>query len=400
MPESTTEKKPYRSRNIALIGFMGTGKSSVAQHLHTLYHLEIAEMDEIIAKREGMSIPEIFAVKGNDYFRSLETNLLLELQQKENLVISCGGGAALREENVQAMKQNAYIVLLTAAPQTIFERVGMDQNRPMLNGRRNTEGIRQLMEERMPKYEAAADIIISTDQKNPLQIASEIISRLSEKTQWLNTVDPEIFIRNNKKFDNLIMMYRCAVREIRTKLEVLDDEFSNKYNRNPISFIKTRIKKPMSIYQKLNKMGYAFTEENIMEQLNDVAGIRVICPFIDDIYTIVRLLTEQDDLKIIQVKDYIRNPKPNGYRSYHMIVEIPVFFSDGKTPMRAEIQIRTIGMDFWASLEHQLRYKKNLDKIDGYEQISSELQKCSQTITETDNHMQSIKDMIGDFYDI
>ncbi|MBS6194391.1 MAG: GTP pyrophosphokinase family protein [Clostridiales bacterium] len=256
------------------------------------------------------------------------------------------------------------------------------------------------MDRRRPKYEAAADFIIPTDQKTPLEIASEIISRLSEKNRWLNTLNPEVFICNTKKFGNLMMMYRCAVREIQTKLEVLDDEFSNKFNRNPIAFIKTRIKKPMSIYQKLQKMGYDFTEENIWGQLNDVAGIRVICPFIDDIYTIARLLTEQDDIRVIKVKDYIKNPKPNGYRSYHLILEIPVFFSNGKTPMRAEVQIRTIGMDFWASLEHQLRYKKNLDKIDGYEQISDELQKCSRAITETDNHMQSIKDMIGDFYDI
>ena len=181
---------------------------------------------------------------------------------------------------------------------------------------------------------------------------------------------------------------------------MLDDEFSSKYNRNPISFIKTRIKKPMSIYQKLLHLGYEFTEENIVGQLNDVAGVRVICPFIDDIYTVAHLLTQQDDLKVIRIKDYIKTPKPNGYRSYHMIVEIPVFFSKGKTPVRAEIQIRTIGMDFWASLEHQLRYKKNLDKIEGYETISDELQKCSRNITETDNHMQAIKDMIGDFYDI
>lgn len=400
MTEYTPEKITSPRRNIVLIGFMGTGKSSVARYLHELYHLEIAEMDDLIVQQEGMSIPEIFAQKGDEYFRSRETALLQKLQMKKNLVISCGGGAALREENVKLMKQNGHVVLLTAEPETIYTRVGEDTNRPVLNGRRTPEGIRELMEERRPKYEAAADLIIHTDQKEPAQIAAEIVHRLSEQSSWLTTSDPEIFIRNTKKFGNLMMMYRCAVREIQTKLEVLDDEFSNKYNRNPIAFIKTRIKKPMSIYQKLLRMGYEFTEENIREQLNDVAGIRVICPFIDDIYTIARLLTEQDDIRIIQVKDYIRNPKPNGYRSYHLIVEIPVFFSDGKTPMRAEIQIRTIGMDFWASLEHQLRYKKNLDKIDGYEAISDELQKCSHAIIETDNHMQAIKDMIGDFYDI
>ena len=306
----------------------------------------------------------------------------------------------MKEENVSIMKQNSYVILLTAQPDTIFDRVGSDNNRPVLDGRRSPQGIWELMEKRKEKYEAAADITIETDHKTIPQIAGEIMQKLSQKSHWLSTINPEIFIGNAKKFNNLMMMYRCAIREIQTKLEVLDDEFSNKYNRNPISFIKTRIKKPMSIYQKLLHLGYDFTEENIVNQLNDVAGVRVICPFIDDIYTVAQLLIQQDDLKLIRIKDYIKNPKPNGYRSYHMIVEIPVFFSNGKTPMRAEIQIRTIGMDFWASLEHQLRYKKNLDNIEGYEMISEELQKCSQNITETDNHMQAIKDMIGDFYDI
>lgn len=218
--------------------------------------------------------------------------------------------------------------------------------------------------------------------------------------QWLNTPNPEIFIKNTQNFNNLMMMYRCAIREISTKLEVLDDEFSVKFKRNPISSIKTRIKSPESIYRKLQKLGYDFTAENIQTQLNDVAGIRVICSFIDDIYMVADLLAEQDDIKVLKIKDYIQNPKENGYRSYHMIVEIPVFFSEGKTPMRSEVQIRTIGMDFWASLEHQLRYKKGLESLDGYDEISKELQDCAQNIIRTDNHMQRIKDMIGDFNEI
>lgn len=221
------------------------------------------------------------------------------------------------------------MILLTAQPDTIFERVGRDENRPVLNGRRSPEGIRELLEERRSYYEAAADITIETDKKNLSQIAVEIVQKLGQ-SRWLDTINPVIFIGNAKKFSDLMMTYRCAIREIRTKLEVLDDEFSSKYNRNPISFIKTRIKKPMSIYQKLLHLGYEFTEENIVGQLNDVAGVRVICPFIDDIYTVAHLLTQQDDLKVIRIKDYIKTPKPNGYRSYHMIVEIPVFFSKGK----------------------------------------------------------------------
>ena len=218
--------------------------------------------------------------------------------------------------------------------------------------------------------------------------------------EWLDTADPQTFVNNTAKFNDLMMMYRCTIREVRTKLEVLNDEFSVEYKRNPISFIKTRIKKPESILKKLNKLGYDFTAENIQEHSNDVAGVRVVCAFLDDIYTIAELLASQDDITVIQVKDYIKNPKPNGYRSYHMIVEIPVFFSKGKTPMRAEIQIRTNGMDFWATLEHQLRYKKGIEEMDGYEQISDELAKTAHELNNMDLEMQNIKNKIGRFHDI
>lgn len=225
---------------------------------------------------------------------------------------------------------------------------------------------------------------------------------MEEKNQesWLETPDPQLFINNAAKFNDLMMMYRCAIREIRTKLEVLDDEFSVEHKRNPISFIKTRIKKPESIYRKLKKLGYDFTAENIQQQLHDVAGVRVVCAFVDDIYTVAGLLAGQDDITVVEVRDYIKNPKSNGYRSYHMIVDIPVFFSKGKTPMRAEIQIRTIGMDFWATLEHQLRYKKGIEEMEGYDKISHELQRCAKTVVDMDDEMLRIKDMIGQFHDI
>ena len=231
----------------------------------------------------------------------------------------------------------------------------------------------------------------------------------------MNSPESLQFLNNATKFYNLMMMYRCAIREIQTKLEVLDDEFSVENNRNPISFIKTRIKKPNSIYNKLQKMGYEFTTENIQTYLNDVAGVRIVCAFIDDIYMISDLITQQDDIKVIEIddlykrignsflseiKDYIKNPKSNGYRSYHMIVEIPVFFAKGKTPMRVELQIRTNGMDFWATLEHQLRYKKGIEEMPGYDEISEELLHSARAIIEADNEMQRIKDKIGMFYEI
>lgn len=157
---------------------------------------------------------------------------------------------------------------------------------------------------------------------------------------------------------------------------------------NPISSIKSRIKTPLSIYNKLQRLGYDFTEQNIKEQLNDVAGIRVICSFIDDIYIMAKLLSDQDDITVLRIKDYIQNPKDNGYRSYHMIVEIPVFFAEGKTPMRAEIQIRTIAMDFWASLEHQIKYKQNVEHA---EKVIARLKECADEIAHVDETMQEIR---------
>ena len=173
--------------------------------------------------------------------------------------------------------------------------------------------------------------------------------------------DEENVFGNFLLFDSLMTKYRCAIREVTTKLEVLNDELSLPTKRNPIESIHSRIKRPASIAQKLRDKNKPVTIESISENLNDVAGIRVICPFIDDIYEVARMLTVQDDIKVIEVKDYIKNPKPNGYRSLHLIVEIPVFFSQYKQQMRVEVQIRTVAMDFWASLEHQNKYKNNFE---------------------------------------
>ena len=203
-----------------------------------------------------------------------------------------------------------------------------------------------------------------------------------------------------KDFEEAMMMYSCAIREVRTKLEVLNEELSVRYNRNPIEFIKTRLKKPISILKKMESRGLEVSRESMMENLNDVAGIRVICYFIDDIYDVARWLSRQDDITVLQVKDYIRNPKSNGYRSLHLIIEIPVFFSEEKRRMKVEVQIRTIAMDFWASLEHQLRYKKDLEHVENAELISEELKQCADTIAQTDERMQSIREKIGVFTEL
>ena len=191
-----------------------------------------------------------------------------------------------------------------------------------------------------------------------------------------------------QKFQELMMRYNAAIREVRTKFEVLNDEFSFRNSRNPIESITSRIKKPVSIAEKLRRMGCPLTLESVSENLNDIAGIRVICSFIDDIYMVAELLARQDDITVVRIKDYIQKPKPNGYRSYHMIVEVPVFFSDGKRPMRVEIQLRTVAMDFWASLEHQMKYKQ--DSADRPE-IAAELKSCAESIAATDARMLGIR---------
>ncbi|MDO5590295.1 MAG: shikimate kinase [Lachnospiraceae bacterium] len=166
--------------NIVLIGFMGAGKSTISDYLSTMFAMDIVEMDQVIAEREEMSIPDIFATYGEEYFRNLETSLLIEMQEEKNTIISCGGGVALREVNVKEMKKNGRVVLLTASPQTIYERVKDSNERPLLNGRKNVKAISELMEQRREKYEAAADIVIQTDHKTILQICEELVQRLTE----------------------------------------------------------------------------------------------------------------------------------------------------------------------------------------------------------------------------
>ena len=203
---------------------------------------------------------------------------------------------------------------------------------------------------------------------------------------------PEMWVDQAHQFQQAMMRYTCAIREVKTKLEVLNDELSVKNQRNPIEMIKSRVKKHKSIVEKLQRRGFEISLESMEKNLDDVAGIRIICSFLDDIYEVADMLIRQDDVKVIAVKDYIQNPKPNGYRSYHMIIEIPVFFSDSKKPIRVEVQIRTIAMDFWASLDHQLKYKKSF--IDDNGEISEELKQCAEVIAGTDVKMLEIRKKI------
>ena len=193
------------------------------------------------------------------------------------------------------------------------------------------------------------------------------------------------------QFREFLMMYQSAVKEVKTKFEILNDDLSVTYNRNPIEAIKSRIKSPESIVDKMKRKGLEINMNSLMYYIEDVAGIRVICSFIDDIYEVANMLTSQDDIKVLSVKDYIKNPKPNGYRSYHMIVEVPVFFANRRQNMKVEVQLRTIAMDFWASLEHKMKYKKD---IAGSDQIVKELKDCADHIARLDGRMQDINNGI------
>ena len=194
-------------------------------------------------------------------------------------------------------------------------------------------------------------------------------------------------------FLDQMMIYRAGIREIRTKLEVLDDEFQTKYSYNPIHHIESRLKPIKSIMDKIKEKGLEVTIDNIRNNVTDIAGIRVICNYLDDIYRIEGLLLEQNDVKLLRRRDYIKTPKPSGYQSLHLIVEVPIFLSDGAFPIPVEIQIRTIAMDFWASLEHKLKYKTDNEVA---EDLRYRLKICAKAIQELDTEMQNINNAIAD----
>lgn len=189
------------------------------------------------------------------------------------------------------------------------------------------------------------------------------------------------------QFVELEHLYESAIREVKTKLEILDSEFRAKYSYNPIHHINDRLKSPQSMLEKLQRKGLPVSIQSVRENLHDIAGVRVICNYIDDIYTVADLLTNQDDVKLLTKKDYIKNPKPNGYRSLHMVIETPVFLSDRKELVDVEVQIRTIAMDFWASLEHELKYKTDTEVSSD---LAEQLRECAETIAATDIRMQQI----------
>ena len=211
------------------------------------------------------------------------------------------------------------------------------------------------------------------------------IDEMRDKLEWMT--------ERSQPFRELMAYYKCAMMEVETKFNVLNQEFSVQYDRNPIESIRSRIKEPPSILDKLLRNNLPMTIESMEENLSDVAGVRVICSFIEDIYMLAGCLLKQDDVTLIRYKDYIKNPKENGYRSLHLIVQVPIFLAHKKKLMKVEIQLRTIAMDFWASLEHKLKYKKNRPDS---ELLTQELKECADMSAQLDERMEQIRKSVNE----
>lgn len=225
----------------------------------------------------------------------------------------------------------------------------------------------------------------------------EMFPAVSEQQSMVNGItvgQAEKILETMVDYKEMRMMYACAIKEVRTKFDVLNTEYNIQYQRNPINFITTRVKSTHSILEKMNRIKNRFTLKDVAECLNDIAGVRVICSYIDDIYRLAEALTAQDDIRLLEKKDYIQNPKPNGYRSLHLIVSVPVFFAEQRQELKVEVQIRTIAMDFWASLEHQIKYKK---EIPDQAEIIARLKECADRIAKTDANMMEIRQHMEEF---
>ena len=209
----------------------------------------------------------------------------------------------------------------------------------------------------------------------------------------LSQHDEELLIESAMQMQQMMLLYESGIREIKTKLDILSDESRISGKPSPIDSIKSRIKSPRSIISKLKRRGFPITLQSMIDNLNDIGGIRVICPFIEDIYTVADMLMRQDDLTLIEKKDYIANPKPNGYRSLHLILEVPIFLAERTQPVRIELQIRTMAMNFWATIEHSLQYKYK-ENIPEY--IQQKLLDASEAIIEVDHEMSDVRDEIMD----
>lgn len=220
------------------------------------------------------------------------------------------------------------------------------------------------------------------------QAREELITNVVLSEEFRNRMQ-----ENFLPIESLMAYYRCALMEVETKFRVLNEQFSLQYDRNPIESIKTRVKSMDSILGKVKRKNIPFSLDSIEKNLYDIAGVRVVCSFTEDIYLLADCLLKQDDITLIEKKDYIKNPKPSGYRSLHLIIEVPIFLENEKKSMKVEVQLRTIAMDFWASLEHKLRYKKNIPESEAAA-LAEELTECARTSAALDKKMEEIRDRI------
>ena len=204
--------------------------------------------------------------------------------------------------------------------------------------------------------------------------------------------DPTLFSDDVDGWNTVMFLYNSALKEVNTKIEILNDELRHVHNYNPIEYVKSRVKTPESIVKKLRRHGYDSSVANMVNHVNDIAGIRIVCSFTSDIYKLAEMIGKQNDLTVVSVKDYIRHPKQSGYKSYHMLVTVPIFMTDRVVDTKVEVQIRTIAMDFWASLEHKIYYKF---EGNAPEYISHDLRECAGIVSMLDDKMLSLNEAIG-----
>ena len=231
------------------------------------------------------------------------------------------------------------------------------------------------------------DIIKQADD-----MAKELV-KFSERINFNEEMFLDIIQESIAPAEEFFSYYACAITEVETKFKVLNEMFSLKYDGNPIENITSRVKDYDSIIRKVIKKNIPRDLESIEENIHDIAGVRVVCSFVDDIYRLARCLLQQDDVTLISKKDYIKNPKPSGYRSLHLIISVPIFLENQKKNVKVEVQLRTIAMDFWASLEHKLKYKKNLPE-EKKDMLSQELIDCANESAMLDERMQNVRNII------
>ena len=233
----------------------------------------------------------------------------------------------------------------------------------------------------------AADSAERLSLRNGEGMSENLFGLTVAADKGLDDLQCQLLLSENRRYQEVMLQYRCALKALESRLEILNEEFSLQHDRNPIESIKSRLKSPSSIMNKMQKRGLSLDFPTMQANIMDIAGVRVICSFEEDVFFLAKCLKDQSDIEIITEKDYISHPKPNGYRSLHLTIRLPVFFAEKEVRVPVEIQLRTIAMDFWASLEHTIRYKKNLP-INA--EVETELKECADSSREWDSKMEHL----------